>query len=192
MTHDNITKMTPAQQHEESCGSLAPLAVHGHTRAAGLFAYGGNHSNSTIQRDVVSTCFAYGRRYWDSGNVRSEMKPPWFQRTISVNGGRCHDATLPCADLAVRNNRVYTLPEELVAALPSTDDEWTVIQYYRLVSGTTTLGTWSWDCTSPDVRKHWTSDPEIYCYDDFRRVLDAVPEQVATVDPATVAAAWGR
>ena len=192
MTHNDMTTMTHDQQVEESCGSLTPLAAHGHDRAWGLFAYGDNNWTKAIQRDVVASCFAYGRRYHEGINVRSQMTPPWFQRTNSVLGGRCNDPTLPSATADVKNGRVYWLPDKLISRLPAGPDEWTVLQFYRLVSGRRSTGTWQWDCTAPSARAHWTSDPELYCYEDFQTVVAAIPDQVQTVDPTTVATAWGR
>ena len=49
-----------------------------------------------------------------------------------------------------------------------------------------------WDCTSADPNKHWTSQIETYCLNDFLSVLSAIPAGAQVVDPATVATAWGR
>jgi hypothetical protein len=73
-TYADITTLTAAQQQDESCGTLAAFEAHGHTRAWGLFAYARNKSTTTIQSQLVSTCFAYGRRYGRAVNSRSTVQ----------------------------------------------------------------------------------------------------------------------
>lgn len=194
ITHGDMTKMTPAQQQQESCGSLVPLQGHGHDRAWGLFAYGNNKATNQIQADVVSKCFAYGRRYVnDSVNVGARMAAPWFQKTNSVLGGKCNDPSLPCFSMSVPNDRRYWVPSRLAALVAPGDDRWSVLQFYRLVEGTQTSDPhFRWDCSSGDPARHWTNNGELYCFSDFLAAVDAVPPGVTVTDPATVAQAWGR
>lgn len=193
MTHADMTKMTVAQQQQESCGSLPVLEAHGHDRAWGLFAYGNNKSTATIQADVVSKCFAYGRRYTEGINVRTRMAPPWFQRTNSVLGGKCNDSTQPCYTMTVPNDRRYWLPSKLAHLTAPAADQWGVLQFYRLVEGAHSSDpNFKWDCTSPDPARHWTNNGELYCFVDLLAAVDTIPVDVAVTDPATVAEAWGR
>jgi hypothetical protein len=193
-TYADITTLTASQQQDESCGTLAAFEAHGHTRAWGLFAYARNKSTTTIQSQLVSTCFAYGRRYGRTVNSRSTVKAPWFTTTDDVTGGRCNDTTLPCSSLA-DVTRIYRSPVDLAAKVNVAPDTWRNLQFYRLVTGTrgTTTGKGQrWDCSGADWHAHWTSRPEVYCYNDFLSVLDAVPDAVVVTDPAGVATAWGR
>jgi len=191
-TYANMTLLTVPEQQQESCGSLAAFTSHGHLRAHGLFAYANNKYTTAIQREVVSTCFAYGRQYAPTPTMRT-TGTPFFQKTWSVNGGRCADASLPCATMTVRNDRRYASPSVLAAFTRAAPDQWAAVQFYRFVTGTSGGSTqFEWDCSSPDWRAHWTKDPETYCYVDFLRVIDAIPADVVVTDPLAVAAAWGR
>ena len=199
-TYANIARLTPEQQEDESCGSLQAFADHGHTRAWGLFAYPNDSYSLEAQRDVVSSCFAYGRAYDDSLpldadnlNVRSEMATPWFQRTSSLFGGSCNDPSLPC--YAAGFVRRYGSVTDVRRLVRVGADRWFTLQAYRFVRGargTLTRTGMNWDCTSPDWRAHWASSSETYCWVDYRRILNAIPDPVVVTDPATVAEAWGR
>lgn len=187
-----MTTLTPSEQYAESCGSLSAFTTRGHNRARGLFAYPNNKFTDEIQANVVSTCFAFGRRYGE-GPTPSTVAFPFYQRSKSVNGGRCNDPQLPCFTINVRNDRRYTSPEYLKALAAPGPGEWATIQWYRFVTGTVQDGSvFEWDCRSADWRLHWTSDPETYCYRDFLSVVDAIPATVTVTDPLTVAQAWGR
>jgi hypothetical protein len=193
-----MTTITYANQVTESCGSLTDpatgLYVHGFANAWGLFAYPDNEFTPAIQTNPVATCFAFGRTYQTGRNIESGMSAPWFQRTNSVSGGRCVDVTLPCHTMRETGchgcSPYYTSPTMLEALVNTAGDEWTSIQFYRFLVGAGTDGHLSWDCTSANWQDHWTSQGEAYCYNDFLAVMAAVPVNVRTVDPATVAAAW--
>ena len=199
-TYPNFASLTPEQQLDESCGSLQIFEDHGHTRAWGLFATPNDTVSQESQRDVVSTCFAYGRIYDDSLplgtknlNVRSEMAAPWFATTSSLFGGACNDPSLPCfsAPFVRRYGSVADL-RKLVQVGP---DRWFNLQGYRFVTGaygSLDRGGMNWDCTGPDWRAHWASASELYCWVDYRRILNAIPDTVVVTDPASVAEAWGR
>jgi hypothetical protein len=199
-SYANIANLTPAQQWDESCGTLQTFEDHGHTRAWGLFAYPNDSYSVSAQTDVVSTCFAYGRTYDDSLplgtknlNIRSQMAAPWFQRTSSLFGGSCNDPALPCYSAGYV--RRYGSVTDLRRLVQVGADRWFNLQAYRFVTGARgTLGAsgMNWDCRSPDWRAHWASASELYCWVDYRRILNAIPASVVVSDPASVAEAWGR
>ena len=199
-TYARFATLTPEQQWEESCGSLREFEEHGHARAWGLFAYPNDTYSLEAQRDVVSTCFAYGRTYDDSLplgpgnlNVRSEVVAPWFQRTSSLFGGSCNDPSLPCH--AAGFTRRYGSVSDLRRLVRVGEDRWFNLQAYRFVTGAHgSLGRagMNWDCTASDWRAHWASASELYCWVDYKRILNAIPAGVVVTDPATVAEAWGR
>jgi hypothetical protein len=193
-SYRDITQLTPQQQRDESCGSLPAFESHGHTRAWVLFAYPNNRSTVQIQTDVVSTCFAFGRKYGAVANARATTAAPWFSKTVSVNGGPCNDSAAACFSITGVPGH-YRSPENLAGLVAVAPDHWLNLQFYRFVSGArgslTTKGQ-RWDCTSSDWRRHWTSKQEMYCYNDFLAAMDAVPSTVTPADPATVATAWGR
>ena len=192
-TYATMTQLSPAEQYEESCGSLSAFTAHGHDRAWGLFAYPGNTYTNQIQADVVSTCFAYGRKYAGKVNVRSAMQPPWFQNTNSVNGGACNDPGQNCYSLSwVGVNRRYMPPDVLMQRSMPGSAEWGSIQFYRLVQGSRLSGGQRWDCTAASATRHWTNKAELYCWNDFLTFLDGIPAGTVVTDPATVAEAWGR
>jgi hypothetical protein len=191
LKYRNMTLLSPSEQWNESCGSLLAFTDHGLVGAEGLFAYPNNKWTSTIQSDVVSTCFDYGRTYAGGRNYRDKTVAPWFQRTVSVNGGKCNNSSLPCYNLTSTPRR-YRSPSSLAALANVGTDQWVVIQTYRFVVGSSSGKNFSWDCTSPDWRNHWSNNAELYCWSDYLTVLDAIPPGVVVTDPATVAAAWGR
>jgi hypothetical protein len=192
-SYRDMTSLTEQQQIDESCGSLADLEAHGHTRGWGLFAYPNNKKAFAIQSSVVSNCFAYGRAYDYRFNQIGSMVSPWFQRTTSVNGGACNATDLWCSSLANTGARyIYRSRESLAALMQPGPGEWSVVQMYRFVTGAATTPSFRWDCTSPDPNLHWVSNSELYCYQDFLWALDQIPGDVVVTDPATVAEAWGR
>jgi peptidoglycan/xylan/chitin deacetylase (PgdA/CDA1 family) len=187
-TYRSMTTLSAAEQRDEACGSLEDLRAHGHLRASGYFAYPNNHYNDTIQRDVVSSCYAFGRAYGTGLNNRSGITSHGLQRTVSVNGGNCNIESLPCYTFTAP--RRYASPVELgnkIAAL--TSDQWFVMQHYRFVKGTVAG---HWDCRGTDWRQHWTDSAEQYCWNDYLSVLDRIPQSTVVTDPKTVATAWGR
>lgn len=189
-THDDITRMTEAEQRAESCGSLEPLVAAGHRRAWGLFAYGNDKHGPRVQAEVVADCFAWGRRYGDRTNRQADIGPPWFAHTVSVNGGRCEEGGRSCSRDAGRKR--YASPERLRELMRPGPGEWRIVQLYRFVEGRRLRGFSRWDCTANDWRSHWTSLTELYCLDDFLRAVDAIPDDVVVTDPASVGEAWGR
>ena len=192
LTHNLITKMTVAQQQQESCGSLPSFTEHGHNSAWGLFAYGANRWDRTVQTDVVSTCFAYGRTYRGGRNFRDLMSSPWFQSTNSILGGNCAVVGAPCYTATTTHDH-YIDPQRIANLYNVPGDQWVDVQFYRLVTGSSNLSrAWSWDCTNADWHLHWTAQTEFYCLNDFDWALTQIPPGVVVTDPATVAGAWGR
>jgi hypothetical protein len=188
-THRNMTTLTHSQQEAESCGTLPTFVNHGFTRAWGMFAYPNNKRSVAIQTDVVSTCFAFGRRYSPSANRIGTTSAPWWGKVKPVNGGRCNDPTAACSSIAVRY--LYENPFTIASLVQVTGGQWAVVQFHKLVSGSRSSGTVQWDCRDSDWRLHFTSRTEMYCWNDYQRVLNAIPTGAVVTDPARVAQAWG-
>jgi Polysaccharide deacetylase len=188
-THPNMTQLTRSQQIAQSCGTLPTFVNHGFNRAWGMFSYPNNKRSSEIQADVVSTCFAFGRKYSPSRNTTGTMTAPWWAKVKSVNGGKCNDSAAACYSIAVgsRYESPYTVAN-LVAVSPG---QWAVAQFHKLVSGSRLSGATRWDCSESDWRLHFTSRTELYCWNDYQRILNAIPADAIVTDPATVARAWG-
>jgi hypothetical protein len=194
-THVDITKLTYAEQWEESCGSLRVFARHD-IDASGMFAYGNNRYTDKVQADPVGTCFGFGRRYSGYLNHRSTAPPLWYAQVHSVNGGKCNDPTLACYTMRYHSPHRYWSPFAMAARIRVVEDTWYALQFYRFVRGAYAGARHAWNCTSDDWRKHFTSHSELYCYRDFLLVMDALERAmrrgVIVTDPATVAEAWGR
>ena len=197
-THENMLTMTPEQQQAESCATLPVLEAHGHARAWGLFGYPNNRYSTALQQDLISTCFAFGRRYAFAPNRQSEVAAPWFANATPGDGGNCVDVTAGCpavdqtGDGVIDSADAYRPPSYLASNLAPHAGEWRIVQFYRFVEGSRTTGDFQWDCTDPNPDRHWTNRRELYCFDDFQAELDMIPAGVTVTDPATVAEAWGR
>jgi hypothetical protein len=192
-SYKRMPTLTLEQQRAESCGSLDAFAARG-IDASPLFAYPANKYTDEIQRKVVNKCFRFGRRYGGTINTRANLVAPWYVNVRSINGGRCRVENQPCSNAATRFK--YTDPAKLQSAVQRLRGGWIVVQFYRLVRGAYATPYQQWDCTSPDPMKHWTNQSEVYCYDDFLRVVDTVVAernagrvQSASVDE--VADTWG-
>lgn len=185
----NWSTMTSDQQWNESCGSIQDLLAHGHTRGDGLFAYPHNTVTLDAQLNVVSTCFAFARKFGTGAASRATVTAsPYYATTQQVGGGRCADTTLPCSSGPAPT--VYKSPDMIRNSLAALQTgHWFILQAYVLVTGSKPG---QWDCTSPDWRAHWTSDYERYCWTDYLELLGAVPPAAIVTDPKTVAEAWGR
>lgn len=198
-----MTRLTYEEQVEQSCGSLPDFDAHGILHADALFAYPANQWTPEIQADPVSGCFSYGRRYLsNSPNVRSEMAPPWFAAVTSVSGGRCSDPTLPCHTRTGTGGQTrsgYSSPNAVartMLAAPDHPDTWFAVQFYRFVKGAFQNSMFGWDCRSEDWREHWSSNGELYCWNDLRKILNAAEAAQAAgasvTRPYDVALDWGR
>jgi hypothetical protein len=195
MTHDDMATMTATQQMAESCGSLPYFTANGINNAQGLFAYGDNHFTTTIQTNIVSTCFDFGRTYRGGINTLAKAaSPPFFQNTNSITGGACDTVGAPCYKvIAGEGSKHYQNPAMFIKLLATQGpDTWVDLQFYRIVTGVSTVKGWSWDCTSADPMLHWTGQAEMYCQSDLDAIEAAVPAGSVSADPATVATAWGR
>lgn len=121
---------------------------------------------------------------------------PYWQRTLTANGGPCNASALPCSNPS--DARRYLLPATMVSLVNSlAPGEWFTLQSFVLVKGTSPAYSTSrirWDCSSPDPRRHWTNDWERYCYADWKAVVRAIAARadVTVTDPLTVGAAFGR
>lgn len=185
----NLASMTLKQQWSETCGSLLDLERHGHWSGDGLFAYPNNKWSGEVETDVVSKCFAFGRRYAGGPTTRGEaMAFPHWQRTTGVGGGRCNDPALPCSRL--KTATTYHSPVALIQTLRRlAPNQWLTLQSYVFVTGDRKG---HWRCNARHWQYHWTDDAERYCWNDYRRILNAIPSDVRVTDPKTVARAWGR
>lgn len=196
---------TPAQLWNTSCGALRDLRAHGHTRGWSLFAYPGGGDpddvSDAVQRDYVSKCFAFGRKYDNTtpfernqqGDEGSKVANPLgWQWTHNIYGGSCNLPHDPCASQTVSPPWQYDDPADLATLLAPSAGEWSTLQFHVFVEGQRLTGPDDhWDCTSSDWRAHWSTRPELYCWTDFVAALDSIPSGVTIADPATVASAWG-
>ncbi len=202
LNHNNITGDTPppstgtGSQYAESCGSLPDFTAEGFNNAWGEFAYPDDMHTPAIQKNPVSTCFAYGRvySYTPIVNKRSTLKAPWFEDADNVLGGECNVQGMACYSLTTTSGRHYTSPAGWASILRNeTGNEWDDLQFYQLVTGSSDQSkAFSWDCTSSNWKLHWTSHTEMYCLNDFMTIIAAIKPGTVDASPAAVATAWGR
>jgi hypothetical protein len=192
--YEDLLSLPRRQQDSDICGSLRVLEAHGFPEAAGLFAYPNNHYDLALQRQIVDRCYDFGRIYASTDNSQAKAGPPWFAKTFSFNGGRCNNPQLSCFTLPTRF--AYGSPASLLNDMNPGPGQWSIVQLYRFAVGANTSGsTLQWDCTGPNWQDHWTAGPdatELYCWKDFVWALKQINPSVVTIDPAGVAAAWGR
>ena len=191
--------MSPDRIMAETCGSAQTIDAHALPGAHGLFAYPSDSWTTEVQRDYVSTCFAFGRQYSPVPTTQEyALTPPYFQHTKGINGGACNDRSPPCWSIHAQGNENghYNLPSSIISTMQQlTPGTWYTIQVYLLVTGKSPpymTNPSRWDCTSADPRQHWTNDNERYCWNDFQRILNAIPSSVVVTDPLTVAHEFGR
>ena len=191
--HTQLQNLSPEAARHETCDSLAELYAHGHPRAWGTFANGGGSVKQPSQTTYVLPCYAFGRVY-DSAvnNQTSTNRAPYFLKTRSVTGGACNDVVLPCYSRVTNSSSRYTPPGAVIANLPIGNGDWSQIQFYRFHIGFRLSGQFRWDCRSADWRAHWTSNGEMYCWNDFQTIVDAIPAGVTFRDAASMAGSWGR
>ncbi|HEV8156985.1 MAG TPA: hypothetical protein VGP67_15770 [Gaiellales bacterium] len=70
-TSRDIATLDPAEQYDETCGSLQVFADHGFDRAWGMYGYPGGLAVESVQEGPVQQCFSYGRDYWRSWTTYS-------------------------------------------------------------------------------------------------------------------------
>ena len=185
----DLAAMTPQQQWNDTCGSLVDLERHGFWSGDGMFAFPNNRWNAAVQAGVVSKCFAFGRRYGLGPTDRSvATSSPYWQRTEGISGGRCNDPGLACSQMHTLTT--YRSPARIRGQLLALGpNQWLTLQSYVLVRGDRAG---QWGCTGASWTRHWTDDPERYCWSDYRAIIDSIPSSVTVTDPKTVAKAWGR
>lgn len=179
--------VTASEQYADSCALLPTFYDQGFANAWSMYAYYGGPYSTSMQSDVVSTCFGFGRTYRIGANPLP-VPSPYLVKVYSINGGYCNDITLPCHTISTPYE--YTLPNVLQALVQSAG--WDVIQGYKFVTGAYSSSAVSWDCTGADPASHWTSRGEVYCYNDWQSVIDAIPPTSQVVSPSVVANAQGR
>ena len=196
-TSRDIATLGPADQYDETCGSLQVFAEHGFDRAWGMYSYPGGDPVESVQEGPVDQCFSYGRDYEPLSNPYP-MACPYLALVDDVIGGRCHNPAMACYRMTVKSSRWY-MPPALLAAYANAGVDgtgrWAILQFYRIVSGhsgTTTSTSPAWNCDSADPRDHWTSQPELYCLNDMLWVIDHVDPRITYSDEATLGAAQGR
>lgn len=177
----------------ESLATLPILKSKRFGRAWGAFNYPNNKQDERAQL-VVTQGFAFGRKYGQILNSKPQVsKFPHAMQTLSVTGGRCVARGLPCSSFAIKNDKVTVSVDHVANLLSPGPGQWGVVQFYRLVQGKrgTTGQGFAWDCTSPDWKKRWTSQPELYCRESFLEALRKRRGQAEIADPAKVAQRWG-
>lgn len=179
--HQSLSSMTPAQRRADTCGVLGDYAAKG-LNASGMYAYSGGPYIDTYQRSLVSTCYAFGRKYATSMNVMSALKYPWALKVQSLSGG-CVSREAGC--FGKFSPKTYTTPASLTSRFTPGSGQVAVLQIYHLLQGRGP----TWDCQSSN---HQTSRTEDYCLSDLTAYLDNLPSSVkfATIDD--LAAAVGR
>jgi hypothetical protein len=189
----DVRRLQPSQQRADICGSLPAFRRHGFRAAWGMFAYPGDQSNAQVQKQVTADCFAFGRTYSHDVNTRSGLRPPWFQRTYSVDGGACNLRGLRCYRIVTPVWPAHYLsPKLLVSLMRPGAGQWRVVQMYRFVRGRSLSGTIRWNCRGSDWRRHWTTRIELYCAKDYLKAVRSIPSTIRVVSPSVVARAWGR
>ena len=188
-TYPDMTLLTRERQFAESCGTLSTFRAHGFDRAWGLFSYPNNRRSAEIQAEVVSTCFAFGRRYSPDRNLFGRIAAPWWAKIRSVNGGRCNEPAAACSTIATDYR--YEDPSVVADLFRVSPGQWAVAQFHKLVSGSKLSGVVRWDCSSSNWRLHFTSRTEMYCWNDYQRILSAIPDAAVVTDPVTAARSWG-
>lgn len=185
----NLGALSAQEQWNETCGSIQDLERHSQTRGDGLFAYPNNKWDLTVQTNMVSKCFAFGRRYGSGVTTKANgTTAPYWQSTRGISGGKCRDSARACSTMSTPT--AYESPDAVAAAIRGLQpNQWLTLQTYLLVTGSRPG---LWDCTAPNWQDHWSNDAERYCWNDYQHILDAIPSGVVVTDPKTVAQNWGR
>jgi hypothetical protein len=195
INYADVRTLSTPQQEADICGSLPILEAHGHVRAWGLFGYPNNHYTAAIQSGVTANCFAYGRSYASIRNHASALAAsPFVADGFSLLGGACNAPSLACYSLSVigpttgKETR-YQSPLDLASMMNVGHGEWSIVQMYTFVTGAHNVGGTGvqWDCTSADWHAHFTTDTEVYCWNDYVQALSSLPAGIVVTDPATVA-----
>jgi hypothetical protein len=211
-----MSDLTCDDQITAATASLAELQKFGHVRGWGLIG-GPNAGWTTGIRDNIASRFysfsrLYGNNLKKTQNTEQKALDGDWAYFRSVSGGLCNDPDAECYDHNVRGSAAtpirYRTPEELLPYMIAEPGTWRGVQFYRLVRGAQvpegypgtdeepagrTLHSY-WDCTSNDPNRHWTSQAELYCFEDFADVVETLHRDypdVITTDAAHVATTWG-
>lgn len=195
----DIESLSPQGQYDETCGSAKTIDAHGLPGGHGLIAYpGAHHVPVDVQSTYGAQCFAWGRRYGSRGttDIAAGTQPPYWQITTAPSGGPCNDPNAACYTMTAAGSTRYVLPTTTLANLAALGPgRWMTVQAFILVKNTNPPGSpIQWNCNAADVRRHWTTDSERYCWRDWKAVADAVAARadVSVTDPLTVGVAFGR
>jgi hypothetical protein len=173
-TWPHLTSVSWGRAKWEICGSLADIRAHGLANGEGEFAFPDDVNTPALESLALSCGFDFGRDYTAGPTLQMALpvpKPYWLL-TYSLNGGGCNDPAEPCWKLPTHYR--YTNPATLAVRFAVNPGHWKVIQGYNFVVSTFRSSSVSWDCTSPDWRKHWTSGAdatEVYCWSDWLAAL---------------------
>jgi hypothetical protein len=197
----NTTTLSPTRAEAETCGSARTLDAQGVPGGHGMISYPGAQGQPTqLHSQYGARCFAWGREYGSSGLTFASAgtTAPYWQHTLATNGGACNVSTASCYTIASTGSKRYQLPSKFINVVNGLDPgEWFTLQSYVLVTGRSPSYRTSpirWDCTSTNVRLHWTNDNERYCYSDWQRIVRVIDARtdITVTDPLTVGIAFGR
>lgn len=201
MGYKVLTTLTHDEQVAEVCGARDYLEGMGFTSVTGMYApatpYTPGEVTDEIVNDVIKPCGFkmtrdYGSRVWPYQpmradgtrvrvNVEDDQNPAGYHRVLSVNGGSC-PTTWVCGD---GGDRHYMQPAELIRDLHDAPaGSHMMLQIYRVVRGNVPG---KWTCDGPN---HATYAAEVYCYSDYQRFINNIPDDVVVADPLTVANTW--
>lgn len=184
----------PDTIHAQTCGTLPTFYDHGFTDAWGMYDYPSGRYTATAA-PIINSCFAYARIYGSKLNTGPNIPAPYSIRAESLDGGNCNVAGQQCSNVFKRN---YDSPATVTARLSPGSNQWGLVQFYHLVSGSRPInGTKpAWNCNNPDWRYHWSNKAEFYCADDFFNAVQAAQAgwggNVSPATPAQVAQNWTR
>jgi hypothetical protein len=186
----NLAGLTPSQSQAETCGSAAAIDSHGLPGGHGMIAYpGAQPLPVALQTDYAAKCFAWGRKYGSKGVTLAAAGSvsPFWQITAVPNGGPCNVSTASCYTIQATGSKRYVLPSGFVSTVRSlSPGQWFTFQAFILVTGKSPAYSTSpirWDCTSTNVRRHWTNDNERYCYQDWQSVVAAIAAAAEVIVP---------
>src|SRR5215831_5854881 len=196
-----LTRLTPPQQYQQTCGSAEAITQHGLPGASGIIDYPGKQKSPTaLQATYGARCFAWGRQYNTTGitSDAAGSTAPYWQQTLVLKGGPCNDPAASCYALTAQGSTRYIDPATVIAEIGALQPgQWLTIQSFLLVTGTSpayTSNKTQWDCTSADPAGHFSNDVERYCYSDWQAIVAALAAQtgITVTDPLTVGQAFGR
>ncbi len=191
----DLSKLSSAQATPETGSDHHSRASGGH----GLIAYPGTATGIlAIQQQYGARCFAWGRKYGNNGLTRQSAGtiPPYWQRTMAVDGGSCNDPAAACYNTPGAVIR-YDAPANVIAAVNALQPgQWMTIQAYVLVTGTNppyTSSTLRWNCASSNPALHWSNDERPLLDSDAQVIIGALAARaIPTKSPLEVGIAFGR